>query len=256
MGKEQYLFHQHRVLEIAEGVKANISHQHEYWQVDYITSGSGCLYSGSKKIPFTAGDICIVSPRILHHFEYNSGNNTWLSIKFTSDYEALDAINFKNDLILYKTMEILESVLSPDFLSLHTKDTSVVNAVLGVIASYVITRLKEHEQPVSSFIRKIMQFVYKSQGHYITISDIGDYLGCSGKYASIRFSSETGIPLKQFLDQQRSEYALRVLKTSDSPLSEIAEQLDFRDIYAFSRFFHRTTGETLGNFRKKTINSR
>ena len=64
-----------------------------------------------------------------------------------------------------------------------------------------------------------------------------------------QLDNETGIPLKNFLDQTRADFAARLLLTSNKSLTEIAKQLEFRDVYAFSRFFKRLTGRTLSEYR-------
>ncbi len=255
MGAEHYLFHQYRHYPEQAERKSNTPHQHEFWQVDFITEGTGRFYCNPTDEPFSAGDIIIIPPRNLHYFNYDNGVNSWLSVKFSSDCDPAPPICLADDRILRPTMAIIMEALSPAFFSLGSAE-NVVNAALGVIVHYFLTRLREEQHSQSEFVRRILQFLYESEGRYLSVSEIGDAIGCSGKYAAIRFRQETGIPLKTFIDQQRGEYAARLLKTSSASLNEIAAKLDFRDVYAFSRFFRRTVGDTLSGYRGKKLDAR
>ena len=255
MGVEHYLFHQYRTLAVKEERIAYTLHQHEFWQIDSITEGAGRLYCGSATVPFSAGSIIIIPARNPHYFEYDHGSNAWLSIKFSSDCESSLPVCFSGDPILPPALTIIAEALSSAFFS-ECNAESVVNAALGVITSYFTSRQLRKERPQSDFMRRIQQLVYEAQGRYISISEIGDALGCSGKYAAIRFRAEAGIPLKQFLDWHRGEYATRLLKTSSGTLTEIAAMLDFRDVYAFSRFFRRVIGDSPGCYRRKRLDAR
>jgi AraC-like DNA-binding protein len=75
----------------------------------------------------------------------------------------------------------------------------------------------------------------------------------TGKHAAKRFRQETGENLKVFLDRTRADIAAKLLRTSSKSLEELAAQLEFRDVYAFSRFFKRTMNDTLSGYRKKVF---
>jgi AraC family transcriptional activator of pobA len=78
-------------------------------------------------------------------------------------------------------------------------------------------------------------------------------VGLSPKYASERFKKEAGCTLKRYLDEERFKHARRLLSFSESSISGIAEQLEFSDVYAFSRFFKHWAKQSPRQFREKQL---
>jgi AraC-like DNA-binding protein len=58
------------------------------------------------------------------------------------------------------------------------------------------------------------------------------------------------MPLKTYLDLERAKVASRLLEYSDLNITEIAETLDFPDVFSFSRFFRRVVGMSPRPFRQ------
>ena len=48
------------------GTKQFPLHQHDYWDIMYYLSGTGCMATADKKIQFKPGDIIVVPPHTLH----------------------------------------------------------------------------------------------------------------------------------------------------------------------------------------------
>jgi AraC family transcriptional activator of pobA len=255
---EQYLFHQLRSVKNGEDQTANW-HHHDFWQVDFIHTGSGSLSirqgNQLRQMDFRAGSVIIIPAGWMHKFAYDQRPNSWLSVKFTSSAEVGEAVIFANEKIMEHTASILGEALSPHLMS-RSATMAVVNAALSVLCGFYTMNLQLQKSDTSEFVHRIKEFVYANAGRDLRLDDIGEYMDCTGKHAALRFHKETGETLKNFLDQSRADVAARIMRTSSKSLSEIAQRLDFRDVYAFSRFFKRVTGSTLSDFRNPKPDSR
>lgn len=254
---EQYLFHQYRRYPgDRDHGRTPTQHQHQFWQLDYITDGSGRFHCNDRTTSFGRGDVIIIPGRNPHCFDYGDSANSWLSIKFSSDCNAAaPPVRFAADRILQSTLAVIMEGLTPNFF--HRESAiAVVNSALGVVVNYFLMQLQEEKSAPSEFMRRILQCIYERQGRYVSVAELGEAVGYSGKYAAIRFRKETGVSLKAFIDHQRGEYAAGLLRTSSASLAEIAEKLEFRDVYAFSRFFRKEFGDTLSGFRRKRLDAR
>ncbi len=65
-----------------------------------------------------------------------------------------------------------------------------------------------------------------------------------------RFKQETGQPLHDYLLQRRLMKARTMLDETELPIKEIVEQLGYRDVYFFTRQFHRFLGLPPAAYRK------
>ena len=248
---EQYLFHQFRSIPNGNAVSKHY-HIHEFWQVDFISAGSGVLQFKQQKqickMSFSIGDTVIIPPGIEHCFSYDLQPSSWLSVKFTSTVQTFASAIFSNEVMLSHAAEIIAEALTPHFMS-HSASMAIVNSALSVVIGRFVLEMQNQNSKTSEFVRQVKEFVYSRQGGDVRLSDVGEYMHCTGKHAALRFRQECGTSLKNFLDQTRADFAGKILCTSSKSLNEIAHQLEFRDVYAFSRFFKRITGKTLSEYR-------
>ena len=247
---EQYLFHQIRNIP-CNFQTSKVLHSHDFWQIDFIDKGDGCVLiqgkTGVEKLFFKANDSVIIPPNIVHCFDYQNNSSSWLSVKFTTGSTGDIAMVLSDD-ILRNVAAILIESLSPKRMSCMAS-MSIVNSVLSVVCNRYSLELQEQNSNISEFVRKVKEFIYAHQGREVRVCDIGEFMDCTPKHVALRFRQETGISLKRFLDETRADFAARLLLTSSKSLNEIARQTEFRDVYAFSRFFKRITGKNLSEYR-------
>jgi two-component system response regulator YesN len=94
-------------------------------------------------------------------------------------------------------------------------------------------------------------FIDNKAGRSMTINELAAFFGYSRNSLSNVFHRETGIKLKTFIDQQRVETAKKMLQYSNLKIVEIAKIMEFSDLFSFSRFFFRNSGEYPSKFRRQ-----
>ena len=247
----RFLFHQHR--ERGHSF-AHSPHTHPFWQLEIIFSGSGFFITNGQKHEFTQGDVILVPRGLKHIFNYPGKPCKWLSIKFTVENYADKSFSaiFKKDPVINNLQDIVKNLLPQN----RVPDNSVkgvLNSVLKIFMQYYEMQFGHEFQHHSAFLEQIFEYVSSSDGRYITVNDIADAVGLSPKYASERFKKEAGCTLKRYLDEERFKHARRLLSFSESSISGIAEQLEFSDVYAFSRFFKHWAKQSPRQFREKQL---
>lgn len=68
-------------------------------------------------------------------------------------------------------------------------------------------------------------------------------------YISQLVRQSTGLALHQYLIKVRVDHAIRLLKSTDMPISEIAAAVGFRNFSYFSQYFKKQTGHRPSDFR-------
>ena len=247
----KYLFHQHR----NRGQYFSDSpHTHPFWQLEIIYSGNGFFITNGQKYEFHEGDVIIIPKGLKHIFNYPGDPCKWLSIKFTvGNYadKALPAI-FKQSSMINDLQNIAKQLLPQN----RVPDNSikgVLNSVLKIFMQFYEIEFGYEFQHHSDFLDQIFEFVSNSDGKYITVNEVAEKVGFSSKYTSERFKKEAGCTLKRYLDEERFKHARRLLSFSGISVTNIAEQLDFSDVYAFSRFFKHWSKQSPRQFREHQL---
>lgn len=84
---------------------------------------------------------------------------------------------------------------------------------------------------------------------YISVKEISDKFHLSENYISQLFKKEMNISFTDYTTKKRMEYACMLLKNTDAPISEIAQQSGYYDYFHFAKVFKKKTGYTPTDYR-------
>lgn len=85
----------------------------------------------------------------------------------------------------------------------------------------------------------------------LSLNDVADYLGISVPYLAVLFKQETGKNFGTHLLDIRMGKAKELLKSSDEPISDIADKVGYNSPQYFAVCFKKYTGITPGNYRNQ-----
>jgi len=121
----------------------------------------------------------------------------------------------------------------------------------GLLAATVPGRpLIEHRQQTR--LRPVLDYIQRHLAKELTLSELAGLLHLQPTYFSNLFSRCLGEGPMAYAGRRRIELAQGLLRTTGAPLKEIAERSGFRDVYYFSRMFHRITGLPPAAFRRQS----
>jgi len=123
-----------------------------------------------------------------------------------------------------------------------------------VCAAFYEEALKGHgfiEKQKGFFRQKtVLQYVSKHLTSRLRISDIAAAFQIPCYQLTREFKRDTGIGLKEYIEGQLLMRGKYLLLHSAMSISEIAEELEFCDVYYFSRFFRKYEMESPREYRK------
>ncbi len=224
-------------------------HSHPFWQLEILLSGClrCCTPAGDHVLK--SGDGLLLPAHLPHRFHYQQ-KSSHVSIKFRVDGASTPTqpIILKN-VPSWKTLSAtcihLIEPPRPDYRRQH----AVCHLLEALIA---MTATPQPERDVTpSLVEQVRALVEHGENRRWTVAGIARALGCTPGHASAVFRSQSAMTLKSFLDQARHEAAANLLSNTDLPISEIADLLEFPDVFAFSRFIKRTAGISPRELRKK-----
>lgn len=95
----------------------------------------------------------------------------------------------------------------------------------------------------------IIGYIKRNINRNIKISEIAKEFNYNAKYIGHHFSQITGIPLKQFILNQKIDAANFMLTDSNKSIDDIAMELGFSSGHNFSRTYKKMTGLTPSEYR-------
>lgn len=228
------------------------AHRHDYFQIELCVKGFIDLTTQTGKLHIAPKEWVLIPPETEHAMRYAAEGLEYYSFKFSvSDLAFLppaevlfsgqdnlscwiiDSLKTQRPANCYKCMPINEnrSVLEALLLSMLQRALLPVNT----------PQLPETLQKLQSLIA--------SEGARVNIKNAGEMLNMAPnqfKYRARTALNELAenITLKDFIDRELLHHTDRMLFYSDLSINKIAERLNFNNIYTFSRFVRRLTGES------------
>jgi AraC family transcriptional activator of pobA len=240
---------------VNSGPSQDRRHDHSGWQVELPRKGRATMQVGDEAIALSEGEILLIPPGLWHAFAYDAEEfQTW-SLKF--ELKGLAGAGFPRRLdagpVTRQIRGLLETVITHHFPQgisalLSTPQLKAENFPEVVLLEYALAGLVAYayvEADTEPFApaAKIRGVLKQQRGAPLTVADAARILGFSRSHVSLLFKQHYGMPLKTFIDRERAEIAKRLLDYTDMNVSETARAMEFQDVYYFSSFFKRVTGQ-------------
>ena len=105
-----------------------------------------------------------------------------------------------------------------------------------------------------ALIRNICSYLGKNyQDPTVTVTTTAEYFGMSVSYISRVFHNATGIKMGDYILMLKFDEAKRLLRTTEIPISEVAERCGFSSCSAFIRSYRAKEGGTPGSYRRQLL---
>lgn len=101
---------------------------------------------------------------------------------------------------------------------------------------------------------RIRAFMIDNLHRGLTLKHLSVFLGYSEKYCSELFLKIMGEPFSRWRERLRVHEARRLLATTATSMTDIAESLGFSDQFSFSHFFKKAVGCSPRMFRTRSVN--
>lgn len=249
-------------------------HKHDAWELIYVIHGNGSRMAGDTLLPFTAGDVVLIPPSMLHHWDYSaesadkSGYIHYQMVAFSHDFvkrcidtfpelrNKLNCVVFPTDALKFgaESSKAIKSVLSNmdtfDELGRLTEMFKLLPIIFNTSDHIVAGRPMNIEKDVRKML-KISAYVMAHYKHSICLDDIATEVGMNRSAFCTYFKRSKGITFSQFVVQYRLNTACKLLKESSKQVSEICYLVGFNDIPHFIRVFTHTYGISPSKYRKQ-----
>ena len=232
-------------------------HVHNYYQIELCVNGVIKFTSDSGKPHLHSGDWMLIPPGTAHSMIYEGRNLEYYSFKFevAGKNSTIDSELFfhARDPLADWVIESLAAQRPPDrYLYMPINENRIV------LESLLLNMFQQTLMPIASrnnrprILRDISALIAE-EGAKVNIQRAAEQLQMNSSQLKYRcnlaleeYSSAIGkkLTIKEYLDRELMKHIDRLLVYSDLPLGDISDQTMFNNIYTFSRFVKRLTGET------------
>ncbi len=244
-------------------IKPNPIMQRSYFLIHFIVSGEGTYTihsaSGERTVPLHAGDIFAIYPYDFIQYRSNPKNPMhyfWVNFNGSEGENILEYLGFSHENLVFNHnnpnnvyemfKELFKSNKQNDKYLLMLHFLSLMNTIRK--GNLSISQPKS--QPRDSLFIRAELYIQRHITDNIKASDVANFLHVDRSYFSTIFKKEYKISPYAYIQQQKIEFAKTLLRTSNYSIRELADLLNFSDIYAFSSFFKKHCGVPPSQYKK------
>lgn len=212
------------------------AHNHNFYEITYVLDG--CFHADIDSSHYELGTntMFLAPPKAMHsHNSDDSYEVIYAGFYYNGSHGMLNqhVINDKDNIVL----NILNMILA----EYKNADTNYENICLELQKILVFTLLRLQGNSITSDNETILKYaVSYLQDHYyddIDMRQLANSLGYSYDHFRHIFKESFGVPPKQFLLNQRMQYAIRLLRDTDESISNIAKSCGFTSTTRFISTF-------------------
>ena len=236
--------------------QAEYLHYHHSWEIGICLSGSGIFYIGSRVYRYSAGDVSIIAPEVVHIAQSDPENiSGWKFIDLDFDgmlrtmpSDCAELANCTYTGVLqqdeHPLIAPLVLLLLDELHNMRPHSRGMIRLKVAELALH-LHRLEKHHGIIMTLpdsLDEISPAVLHIVNHYqenITLAELAAM--CSKSVTSFRrfFSQTMRTSPFEFLYHIRIKAAINLLKTTNLPVSDVASQVGYQSLSSFNRHFRR-----------------
>ena len=240
------------------------NHWHEHIEILYFVKGHAYVQCGQKKYDVYENDIIIINSNELHKCDYmDTGTEYYcfvLSPHFFYIADFPDYV-FKNHVSCNEYMRSCFERVIKEYIKHDIGYESIIKGELYNILvfllrnhSYIDSSSTNYNQKINNLnkVNTVIQYINNNYEQDISIEYLSSLIYCSKSYLQHLFKEETGQNITEYINNTRITASMRLLKSTDAQVREIADQTGFQDYNYYSRVFKKKTGITPLEYRKQS----
>ncbi len=253
-------------------------HTHEYFEIICVMEGEAVnRFDGGEPMRMVPGDICILPDGAVHELSVMNDEGIVINImlkKSTFRYVFFDVLS-SDDLLSRFFQDALYGNAGVSYLFFRTgADPDVKKCIEGMFLEYYNHR-KYHEKVTKSQVICLFAYLLRGREQYLiaggehkklelyeyirkhymdmTLESAAADFGYSSAYFSRYVRKITGRTFSDIVIELRLEAAMRLLRTTGLPVSQISEITGYGSEEHFIRQFRKYKGMTPSAYRRESM---
>ncbi|MFC0212983.1 helix-turn-helix domain-containing protein [Paenibacillus chartarius] len=253
-----------------------LQHTHDFVEICYVGEGCGYHYVEDQVLPVKQGDLFVIPIGTSHVFRPSSPKQDKMLVIYNCIFrkELLDSWHhlLQKDSItytaIYRPAECRQrwlhvqdkhdtfSTIMQNMYREYLKRSTGFETVLTVMLIQMMVQLQRfemiNETETVSFrlLDEVIHYIKSKYTQNLTVQDVADYFFLSASHFQRLFKKSTGLSFTQYLQNVRIQKCCELLKSTDIPIYQIANQVGYQDMKFFHALFRKKTGVTPRQYRQ------
>jgi AraC-like DNA-binding protein len=273
---------QHEFLKIAHFVAREWPHpvhNHNHFEIIFIHRGKGSHCLSGMHYHYAGKTLFLLGPCDAHHFQIEE-ETEFTFLKFTNVYiggnnspsadprwnQAMDHLLLQ---VRQKEMPVLRTTREADkvdqlirLIVTEWKETKtetsqpiffLIQALISMLHQDtpigLSSKVQKHKEKITEIINYLHKQVYLPD--HLQLEHLADTFGYSKHYLGIFFKEQTGVSIRDYINQFKLHLIEHRLQYSSLSLKEIANELGFTDLSHLNKFFRTHRKMSPSAYRKQ-----
>lgn len=238
-------------------------------EISYLERGEQTYVVDGKEYHMRGGDVFVTQPDQPHgtgNYPEGKGVMFWMLIRLPGESttildlpeeEGAELIkklrnlphHFRGHRSLKETLYRIFEVHGRDAGTLQT--LNIRNLLIRYLLDVAHSAEFEDQSQISPEILEVMRFVRENLERNYMLEDLAARVGLSVSRFKARFKDEVGVPPADYVARQKVNKAMKLLRTTGMPITQIATSLGYSSSQYFATAFRRYSGKTPSQARRE-----
>lgn len=252
-------------------------HEHSFFELVYIVSGSGKQSINGVKFNYLPNHLFLLAPGDAHEFKIDTSTQFFF-IRFNNSY--IQSQSKQSELVQQLEMILRNAANDPGCIIKNQSDKLVLKPMMEALIREHNGNDLFHKELITSYIRTLLTIVARNISQYmpesiaqnsegkavgifqyiqtnicspehLRIGHLSQTFGISETYLSRYFKKHVNEGIQQYIINYKLALIENRLLHSNQRISEIADEFGFTDKSHLSRIFKKNRGINPSDFRKK-----
>lgn len=247
-------------------------HCHDFWEISLVLRGNSTQRFLDKSEPMQPGSVYIMRPHDVHcitpiqpEMPPNMQSSPYIHRDIYIPVEKMQRICDALDKNLYDDLNSrkypVSAILSggetkriESVLNYYTSQNENFDFMHSVLVSHILCLVLENQRYAQKeypqWLVQLLMNLDREDFMTKTVKEIIKPIGYNQSYICRQFKKHTEQTLVEYIHKRKCSYSLFLLSNTETPISQIAQRLQFTDESAFIRTFKRFYRITPGQYRK------
>jgi len=235
----------------------------DYWGLEFVAEGEGTLVLNQQRYTLGAGTLFAYGPRIPQHITTDSRQTL---VKYFIDFSGprgawlLDEFGPAPGSVMQTSAPGEVLAVFEELIRCGMRSSPNQQHMAGLLLEYLIVKINESSipygeaaSPAFGKYRRCRQTIEDGWQQLHSLNEIAARCHLAPAYLCRLFKRFDHVTPYQYLLRLKMSHAAALLQVPGSTVKEVAEALEFSDVFHFSRVFKKINGLPPGRFARSAV---